>query len=65
VALKKRYLKVCDIGCGKAMKRAEVIALLKEITADGDIIPNWVSLVNAKSDDHELHIKSERGTRLP
>ena len=43
------------------MKRVEVIALLKKITADGDIIPAWVSLVNAKSDDYELHIKSERG----
>jgi len=42
------------------MKRAEAIALLKEITADGDIIPTWVSLENGRSGGYELRIKSER-----
>jgi hypothetical protein len=41
------------------MRRAEAIALLKEITSDGAVVPNWVSLVNTESGKCELHIDSQ------
>jgi len=41
------------------MKREEAIALLREITSENAIIPNWVSLVNAKSGKYELHVEPE------
>ncbi len=41
------------------MKRKEAIALLKEITSDKAVIPVWVSLENAGSMGHDLHIKPQ------
>ena len=41
------------------MKRLEAIALLKEITSSKAVIPVWVSLENASSNEYELHIKPE------
>ncbi len=57
--LENGYLKVCDIQSGEHMKRTEAIAFLREITSDQTVIPAWVSLENANSDECELHIKPQ------
>ena len=41
------------------MKRIEAIALLREITSENALIPNWVSLVKTKHGSYELHVDSK------
>ena len=58
--LKKSFiLKFAIFIAGTIVERAEAIRLLREITSERAIIPNWVSLVNKKSGKYELHVDSK------